>query len=435
MSDKPSRWLGVKDLVCDAVDATTKLVESTQNSVGETVVRYLSKVEPLRTPAHLVNEARRLGVALAAGSVRGVNQAVRSSVSAGARRIPAAAAPVAMRWDRPKDPHFMADTLLGVVNGLVGDHVRAHDNDLDLGMVLRFEDRYFAPENAADVLADQGTDRVAVFVHGLASTEVAWAINGEQAWGSPEKNFGTQLQADLGYTPLFLRYNSGLHVSDNGQAFAQVLSTLVEHYPRPIRSLALIGHSMGGLIARSATHYAHQRTPTGDASAWLDRLHHIITLGTPHYGSPLAQAGHLLTVGLGSVDTAATQVIAAVGRQRSAAIKDLRSGYLVQEDWHGHDPDAWVSAPRSDVAFVDGVTYVFIGSTVTSDAGDPVGRWVGDLLVHLPSATHAPAETQRASFPIERYEVGGLNHLNLQNHPRVYEQVVRHLRGASLETS
>ncbi len=430
-----SRWKGLTDLVCDAVDGTTKLAEATQNSVADVIVGHLSRVEAIKEPVNLVNEARRLGLGLTSGSIRAVNRGVRKIVRGGIEHASSAsdaAGPTAsrdvlapMRSDQQKNPQFIADTLLGVVNGIVGDHVRTQDNDLDLGMGLRFEDQYFTPERAHEVLDAVATPKVALFVHGLAATETSWVMGAQRAWGAPDQHFGVKLREDLGYTPLFVRYNTGLHISENGRALAALISQLHANYPGPLEELAIIGHSLGGLVARSATHYASQ--PERGRIPWLDALKHVITIGTPHFGSPLAQAGHALTTTMGAIETPTTQIIATVGRLRSAAIKDLKEGYLVDEDWHGQDPDGWLSAPRSNVGFLANVTYVFIGANVTSDPQHPVGRLVGDVLVRLSSSTHDHVDHEQSSFAIERPVLGGLHHLQVQNDPQVYEQIRLHL--------
>ena len=405
MSEK---WRGTKDLVCDAVDGTTELVETTHESVAATTLAYLSMVQGLGEPARRVDQVRRVITQLVTGSVRTANEVVRQALDLAP--LPASSGVVPMRSDQNKDPRFVADAMIGVVNGLVGDHLRERDNGLDMGMQLRFEDAYFEPKDGA-----LPGGKVVVFVHGLMATEAFWALNAEAAWGAPDQTYGGKLREELGYTPLFLRYNTGLHISDNGHAFARLLANLCEHHS--ITDLVLIGHSLGGLVARSATHYASE-----EKMPWLASLRHVMTLGSPHLGSPVAEGGHLLTAGLDAIDVPAAQIIATIGKRRSAAIKDLRRGYIVQEDWHGKDPDTWLAAPRTEVAFVDGVTYLFLGSTVTQDSDHPVGKVVGDLLVRIPSSTHEHA------FDVERRVLGGLNHAALQNDPRVYEEIRRHLK-------
>lgn len=402
------RLSGTKDLVHDAVGAVARLVEDTQDGVASQALALIGAVEPLRAPAEAIDAVRKLGTRLTVGSVQTINEAVRVALDACVATLPedgpAAAAAQAT----------VAEALLGAVNGVVGDHLRAQGNGLDLGMQLRFRDRYFGLDDVSEALAGVPTAKLAVFVHGLAVTEAGWTIGAEAAWGDPKQTYATMLEAELGYTPIFVRYNSGLHISENGRALAAHLEALVRGAPEPVRELALIGHSMGGLLARSATHYA------APDAAWTSALRHVFTLGTPHLGSPLEKAGRLIEGALGSVATPATQVLAAVARQRSAAIRDLGDGLLVDEDWVGEDPADWLAKPRTEVAFLDGVTYVFIGATVTADPQSAGGKALGDLLVRLPSSTHEDVRCEHETFVLERHVLGGADHVALQNHPKVY---------------
>lgn len=411
MSDLKDRLKGAKDLVLDAVDATATLVEETQDSVAERTVSLIGAVEPLRAPAEAVDSVRRLGARLTFGAIRGVNAGVRAALDVGAALGPDGEA------GAPARANTAAEAIIGAVNGVVGDHLRGSGNALDLGMMLRVGDRYFDPGDAAEALADVETARLVVFIHGLAVTETAWTLNAEAAWGEPGVTYASKLEAELGYTPILVRYNSGLHISENGRELARHLEALVEAAPTPVEQLVLVGHSMGGLLARSATHYA------GPDAAWLRALTHVFTLGTPHLGSPLEKAGRVVTRALGAIETPATQVIAAVARLRSAAIQDLGDGLLVDEDWQREAPEAWLAKPRTEVAFVDGVTYVFIGATVTADPKNPAGQAVGDLLVRLPSSTHEAVESEHRTFVLDRHILGGADHVSLQNRPEVYQLI------------
>ncbi len=60
-------------------------------------------------------------------------------------------------------------------------------------------------------------------------------------------------------TPVYLRYNTGLPVGRNGADLAWLLDDLVAAWPVPVRSIALVGHSMGGLVVRAAFHAAAHR--------------------------------------------------------------------------------------------------------------------------------------------------------------------------------
>ena len=131
---------------------------------------------------------------------------------------------------------------------------------------------------------------------------------------------------DLGFTPVYLHYNSGLHVSTNGRALAQQLERLVAQWPRPLERLVLLGHSMGGLLARSALYYGTQA-----GHRWPARLDDLVFLGTPHHGAPLERAGHWVDLVLGATPYAAP--FARLGQVRSAGITDLRHGNLMDGDW------------------------------------------------------------------------------------------------------
>src|SRR5690606_14178182 len=117
-----------------------------------------------------------------------------------------------------------------------------------------------------------------------------WSAYAEQTWGDPALNYGALLEAELGFSVLYVRYNSGLRIATNGRKLAQLLADVVSAYPVPLEEIVLIGHSMGGLVSRSAAHYASELE-----LSWVQRLSHLICLGSPHHGAPLEKAGNLLT--------------------------------------------------------------------------------------------------------------------------------------------
>ena len=82
-----------------------------------------------------------------------------------------------------------------------------------------------------------------------------------------------------------VRYNTGLHVSENGRGLARLLDEMVEEWPCQLEELVLIGHSMGGLVARSACHYG---------ASWTDRVRHVFCLGSPHLGADLEKGANVL---------------------------------------------------------------------------------------------------------------------------------------------
>jgi pimeloyl-ACP methyl ester carboxylesterase len=248
-----------------------------------------------------------------------------------------------------------------------------------------------------------------VFLHGLMETEFSWSIGGRE-------NYGSRLARELGYTPVYLRYNSGRHVSDNGRSLAELLEELVEAWPVEVEQLALIGHSMGGLIARSA---CHQAVAAGER--WPKRVRHVVSLGTPHFGAPLEQGVVYASAALARLPE--TRPFANFLRRRSAGIRDLRQGSLVDEDWRDRDPDALRVAACREIPLLEGATHCFVSATITRSARHPVGRLLGDWLVLEPSAS-GRGRTWRIPFRAEHgLHVGGANHFALLNHPAVYERL------------
>jgi pimeloyl-ACP methyl ester carboxylesterase len=307
--------------------------------------------------------------------------------------------------------------LVGALNGLIGDALEREGSDLHQPMSVRAGGRPVPLDPTALAGAHPGAGgRVVVFLHGLMETEFSWRVGA----GPDGETYATRLRRDLGCTPVEVRYNSGRHISENGLSLADLLSELVAQWPAEVESIALVGHSMGGLVARSACHQGAER---GDD--WARLVRHVISLGTPHMGAPLAQGVHWMSAALGAVPE--TRPFARFLRRRSAGIRDLRQGSLVDADWRDCDPDALRAVACREVPLLEGATHCFVAATVTRSGRDPVGRLLGDCLVLQPSAS-GRSKTRRIPFE-EEYgmHIGGTHHLALLNHPRVYERMLRWL--------
>jgi pimeloyl-ACP methyl ester carboxylesterase len=258
------------------------------------------------------------------------------------------------------------------------------------------------------------TAKLAVFVHGLAETENSWTAT---APDGSEAGYGPSLRAELGYTPVYIRYNSGRHISDNGRLLSQLLTEVIAGWPVSPDEVLLVGHSMGGLVIRSACHYG-----TGDAQPWVRLVRHAVYLGTPHLGAPLARAAGLAGWALSRVPE--TRPFAPLLNGSSAGVKDLRFGYLLDEDWSGCEPDSCRRDHRGDVPLLDSANHLVISVTITSDPDSPVGAVVGDLLVQPASAHGRRRRRQYIPFPTDgRRRLGGLTHLHLLNHPSVWAEI------------
>jgi pimeloyl-ACP methyl ester carboxylesterase len=333
-------------------------------------------------------------------------------VSGAAYRVVAtalAAGPRALARLTPGNGIPLADTLrgsmaLGALNGAIGDRLAADRNPLALDMSLR---------------GSGDTPRLAVFVHGLCETGDAWGLGSRPTYGA-------RLHDELGYTPLYLRYNTGLRISDNGRRLAEVLEEAVADWPVPVEEIALVGHSMGGLVARSACHYGEA---TG--ASWTRSVRHVFCLGSPHLGAPLERAANATAYALARLPE--TRPLARIVNGRSVGIKDLRFGSCVEEDWCDCDPDEFLSDRCQEVPFLPTATYYFIGATLTRSADSRLGSLVGDLLVQFPSAS-GNGPKRRIPFEIDKgRHLGGLNHLQLLNHPAVYGQIKAWLAPRQLE--
>jgi pimeloyl-ACP methyl ester carboxylesterase len=342
------------------------------------------------------------------GGLRGASEALGRGTAIGMR---------ALALERAPSTTALGAGVIGAINGLIGDALERDRSEVAQVMSVRAggEAIDLARDSLARAFPHAGPILV-VFLHGLMETEFSWLHFAGIDGGS----YGSRLAADLDYTPVYVRYNTGRHVSENGRSLDELLDELVTEWPTEVRGIALIGHSMGGLVARSACHLASERR-----AAWVARVRHTVTLGTPHLGALLAQAAHYATAALGALPE--TRALAAPLRRRSAGIRDLRQGSLVDEDWRDRDPDALRAIACREVPLLEGATHCFVTATLTRSERHPVGRLIGDALVLVPSAS-GRSRTRRIPFCDEDgAHVGGAHHLALLNHPVVYEHLRRWL--------
>ena len=276
--------------------------------------------------------------------------------------------------------------MLGVLNAVTGDRLEPDLAPLAIRMAVRAAGRdvELAPQPVREAFGD-ATPKLAVFLHGLAKTENSWL---RQA--SRSEPYGRRLQADFGYTPVYIRYNTGRHVSDNGHELAALLDELTAAWPRRVQEILLVGHSMGGLVIRSACHYAGE-----DGRPWVRHVRHVFYLGSPHLGAPLARVAGLAGWALSQL--AETRPFADL-LTGSSAIKDLRHGYVL-DDWAACDPGGCQHNHRRDVPLLPGASHYAISAVISANPESPLGTLVGDLLVPAGqcarAAWHAPAHPVR----------------------------------------
>ena len=274
------------------------------------------------------------------------------------------------------------EAVLAALNGLIGDRLDEADSPLATQMTLRHDG--IALDLRAPVVVPGATNKIVLLVHGLCMNDLRWRSRRRGV----TIDHGATLAAAFRYTPLYLRYNSGLHVSENGQQLSELLETLIARWPIRVDDLTVVAHSMGGLVIRSAVHQAGQH-----GQRWPSCLRRMVFLGTPHHGAPLERAGNRIDVILES--TPYTAPFAAIGRLRSAGITDLRYGHVVADDWKGRDRFRRLPDTRSIVPLPSAVACYTIAATRAARLRPLADRLIGDGLVPVPSALGQHADPAR----------------------------------------
>jgi len=349
------------------------------------------------------------GVSVPAAWVRSAHDAITHGVYSAVRHGGAATLNAARLAERlmvdANAPPSKAQRLgRSAINGVFGDALAQAGNALAVRMSLHRHGAELAltPESLANL-----RPRVAVFIHGLACDESSWSAQS----GKPNSYYGSSLERDLGMSAVCLRYNSGLAVDDNAQALSDLLERLVQNAPARLRELTLIGHSMGGLVARRAC----VRADASNAS-WPRRIGSIICLGTPHQGSGWEKLGHFAAAALNV--SKVTQPLARLANARSRGIQDLRRGLKIE---------AAAATPREDSR--EPPLRLLTGSLTDGESG-VVGRLVGAVLGDGLVAQNSAAD-EGLMGDVQRVNLPGVGHMALLREPRVYEVLRGWLVGAS----
>jgi len=378
----------------EATRGITDLVEAAHREIGGGP-RFLGR--PFEVPVRALS-------ALAYGGVRAVTGLVGASIDFALARLAPLLGESAPGIDR--------EAVLAALNGVLGDHLQSTGNPLAIEMRLRHGGKALELTRLALRAAfPQAGAKVIVLVHGSSMSDLGWTRKGH--------DHGAALARDLGSTPVYLHYNSGLHVSINGRAFAALLESLVEEWPVPVEELTIIAHSMGGLVARSACDAA-----AAAGARWLAKLRNLAFLGTPHHGAPFERAGNLVDLALGI--SAYSAPFARLGKIRSAGVTDMRHGSVRDEDWEGRDRFEGGQDRRRPMPLPEGVRCF---AAAANKAGTEAGKPRSDGLVPVDSALgrHAKPEMTLA-FTLENQWVGaGMNHVDLLSRPEVYEVLRRWL--------
>jgi len=291
------------------------------------------------------------------------------------------------------------DALVSALNGVLGDHLAATGNPLALPMTFR-RDGLALPRAAGG--------RMLLMIHGLCLNETHWLRQGH--------DHGAALERDLGFNTAYLRYNTGLHVSVNGRELAEQLERWIGDAGKPVTELVIVGYSLGGLVARSACHYAMEA-----GHRWPRLLKHLVTIATPHHGAPMERGGNWVDMILSATRYSAP--LARLGHVRSAGITDLRHGSVLDADWRDVDRFAASAPLPQTVALPAGITCSALAASTGKRADDLHGRLFGDGLLPVDSALgRHPDPARTLAFRPQRQWIGyGMNHLDILGREEAYE--------------
>jgi pimeloyl-ACP methyl ester carboxylesterase len=382
----------------DELHGFTRSIGTMEREIAARTFGYV----PAGKPIQFVHDAVNNGIV---GALGGATAALGRGAETLVGRRP--------RPQRPLSATLPGGLGLAVLNGLVGDRLEREGSPLQEPMAVRIDGLPVPPQR--DELArafPEATPRLVVFVHGLMGEEHGWRIGRRQG----REPYGERLARELGCTPLYVRYNTGRHISENGRSLADLVEAVTAAWPVEVAEVALVGHSMGGLVSRSACYWAAK-----DDAAWVQTVRHVVSLGSPHMGAPIEQAVHVASYAANKLPE--TRMVSTFLRRRSSGIRDLRQGSLVDEDWRDRDPEALRAAACEEVPLLEGATHCFVSATVTRSARHPVGRVVGDTLVLQSSAT-GRSRSRKLGFEDEfGLHIGATNHIALLNHPAVYEKL------------
>lgn len=343
--------------------------------------------------------------ALVYGAIRGTTRLVGGGLDAALRKLQPEIAQLPSSRER--------EALLSIVNGVLGDHLGAHDNPLCLTMAFRQNGQPLPRNTPALAQAyPQAQGDLLLMLHGHCMNDLQWTPDD----AAPAHTL-TRIE---GLSTLWLHYNTGRHISHNGRELADQLEQLVCAWPVPVRRIRIVGFSMGGLLARSALHYAQAA-----GHSWPSRLVQLFFVGTPHHGSMVERAGNLLDRVLEA--SPYSRALARLGQIRSAGTTDLRHGNLLDEDWAPHGRFAVASDTRTPVPLPPGVACYAIAAVAQPQPGALLSQWVGDGLVPLDSALgrHAHAAFDLALPPTHTRTFYTTTHLGLLREPAVFDQMAQ----------
>lgn len=399
---KPNDVRGYGKLAVDATQGVTALVEAIHQRIARPSILF----------GHKVDERTSGITGLVYRSVREITGAIGFGIDQTLQPL----MPLLEKSLAQTSSSAARDILIAAINGVVGDHLEKSENPLALQMTFRHlgRDLQLGPDELGAGIPD-ARGHVLIAVHGLCMTDLQWSREGY----SHVDMLAQQLQA----TPVYLRYNSGRHISQNGREFSSAMELLIANWPAKVTRITLLTHSMGGLVARSACHYGMQKQ-----QGWLRKLKSVVFLGTPHHGAPLERGGNIFQRAVGVIPFAGP--LSRLGMLRSAGVTDLRYGALIDEDWNRRDRFEHAPDDRTVISLPPGVHYFAAAATLGKSLGDAKDMLLGDGLVPVDSALGQHPESARCLYfsPSQQALFREASHWDLLYRKEVGEQVLQWLR-------
>ncbi len=310
------------------------------------------------------------------------------------------------------DSHHMVPIL----NGLMGDTMAEKGSKALVNMSFRYQSRDIAVDKLNDQYDfEKYSGKVILFIHGLMNDEKVW----QSEANDKSQRLGFLIEKEEKANVFYIRYNTGLHISENGRKLSNLIQKFVDTFSS-VRELVIISHSMGGLVTRSAGYYADIQK-----QAWTNLLKKVFLIGVPNEGSYLARVAYMTQYFFRKIDISEKDSIARFFDVRSNGIKDLSFGYLVDEDWQNAKDGNEKNIETTKVYPLRNVDYYLIAGTVADESKrSRIFTFFGDGLVQKESALSSLFTTNNLkSGKVEMKLFKGENHVSLLESEKVFEYV------------
>ena len=383
---------GVSKLTIDAVKGTTKIVES----LHATISQYTT----------ILGNPQSNTTGLTAAIYKSIN-GITHLMGEGINAVLNKSSQMQKNYTGEHKLSATREAVAAAMNGVLGDHFEKGENPLAINMSFRVNGQTLELQELQQLI--DSAHEVTILIHGLCMNDLQWTRDGH--------NHASLLAEELGHTILYLHYNTGLHVSENGKQLSQLLSQIIP--TEKDINLNILCHSMGGLVARSACYYAKQ-----DEIIWLSNLSKLIFLGTPHHGALLAKGAHWADVLLQISPYSAP--FAKITKVRSNGLTDLRHGYIVDEDWQNSDVRELRALPEN----VD--CYAIATTTSDKQQSKIANDVIGDGLVTINSALGIH-KSKNLNIPLENQWIGrNISHMQLLSDENVYTKIKKIVTSGSI---